>query len=142
MNDPSRLTLDQDPARDENLARLLRAEDGPGPGTGVNWERLHAAVMRGAMMAAAGALAPARDWWDVVVGWGRIAAAASVAAMLAAGLLLWRTGFETAEVTLGDDIAPESVALARVVAADPNDAVLTSLMQTARDDEFTSWGIR
>jgi len=138
MNDPSRPTLVRDPARDENLARLLRAADEPGPD--VDWERLHAAVMRGAK--AARSSVPARDWWDVVVGWGRIAAAASVAAMLAAGLLLWRTGFETAEVGVGDNTAPESVALARVVAAYPDDAVLSSLLQAARDDEFTSWGVQ
>jgi hypothetical protein len=139
MNDRSRLKLDGDPDRDENLARLLRVADAPGPGAGVNWERLHAAVMR-RVRAEARSSAPARDWWDVVGGWGRIAAAASVAAMLAAGLLLWRTGTGTAEFGLGDNAAPESVALARVVAAYPDDAVLTSLMQAARDDEFTSWG--
>jgi hypothetical protein len=142
MNDPSRLMLDGDPPRDESLARLLRAEAGRGPEADVNWERLHAAIMRGARAAATGSAASGRDWWEVVVGWGRIAAAASVAAMLAAGLLLWRTGLESAEVGLADNSAPESVALARVVDAYPNDAVLSSLLQAARDDDFTSWGIQ
>ena len=130
MNDPSRWSLDQDPPRDESLGRLLRAAEGTPPGADVDWERLHAAVMRAA----------ARQWWDVVVQWGRFATAASVAAMLVIGALLWRSGPDPAELTLAADVAPESVALARVVAAYPNDAVLTTLLQTARYDEFTSWG--
>ena len=138
MNDPSRLSLERDPPRDENLARLLRAAEAPGPEVDVNWKQLRAAVMRGVGAGAAGS--PAREWWDVVVGWRRIAAAASVAAMLAAGLLLWQTGSDPAEVVLGDAVAPESVALARVVDAYPDDAVLTSLLQAARDDELASWG--
>jgi hypothetical protein len=139
MNDPSRWSLECDPPRDETLGRLLRSADGTAPGTDVNWEDLRAAIMHGVGAPGAGTSVPGRQWADVVVGWGRIAAAASLAAMLAAGLLVWRTSDGPAELALGDDDAPEAVALARVVAAYPDDAVLTSLLQTARDDELTSW---
>jgi len=129
MNDPAPWSLDRDPPRDESLGRLLRAVEGTPPGAAVDWERLHAAVMRGA----------ARQWWDVVVQWARFAAVASVAAMLVSVMLLWRSGPDPAELTLGADVAPESVALARVVAAYPDDAVLSTLLQTVRNDEFISW---
>jgi hypothetical protein len=138
MNDPSRWSLDQDPPRDESLGRLLRAADGSTPGADVDWEQFRAAVMRGAV-AAWPARGRGREWWEVVVQWRRVAAAASIAATLAAGALVWQAG-GTTEVTLSDDDPPESVALARVVAAYPDDAVLTSLLQAARADELTSWG--
>jgi hypothetical protein len=129
MSDPSSWTPDQDPPRDERLGRLLRQADVQPPGAGIDWERLHAAVMRGARW----------RWWDVVVQWRRVAAAASVAAMLAAGALLWSAGSDSSDVVSQDDAAPESVALAQVVAAYPDDAVFTSMLQNARNDEFTSW---
>jgi hypothetical protein len=74
----------------------------------------------------------------VLVQWRRLAAAASVAAMLAAGALEWRgeSSNQTREIR---DAAPESVALARVVAAYPDDDVLSSLLQTAGNDELASW---
>ena len=136
MNDPSHWSLDQDPPRDEALARLLRAADDPAPGAEVDWERLHAAILR---RAAPGATAP-REWWDVVVQWRRVAAAAGVAA-LAAGVLLWRADSAGSELAL-IDAAPESMALARVVAAYPDEAVLTSMLQANGNDEFTSWGVQ
>lgn len=132
MNDLSRWSPDQDPPRDEALHRLLLAADGPGPGADVDWARLQARVMRGA----------GRAWWDIVVQWRRVAVAASVAAMLAAGALLWGadTGEEEfAELAPIEDVAPESVALARVVADYPDETVLASLLQTARDEELTAW---
>ncbi len=131
MNDPSRWSLDQDPPRDDALARLLRAADHPAPEAEVDWERLHAAILRRA--------AP-REWWDVVVQWRRVAVAAGVAA-LAAGVLLWRAESAGSELALAD-AAPESAALARVVAAYPDEAVLTSLLQADRNDEFTAWGVQ
>jgi hypothetical protein len=139
MNEPSQWSLDQDPPRDAALARLLRAADGS-PGDAVDWERLQQTVMR----RAAGSVGtpPAgspREWWDVLVQWRRVAAAASVAAILAAGTLEWRGESSLPELAVAD-AAPESVALARVVADYPDDDVLTSLLQTARNDELTSWG--
>jgi hypothetical protein len=134
MTDPSRWSFDQDPPRDAALERLLRAADRPAPGAEVDWERMHTAILRGIQSAAP------REWWDVVVQWRRVAVGAGVAA-LAAGMLLWQA--EAADSDLAPaDAAPESVALARVVAAYPDDAVLTSLVQADRDDEFTSWGIQ
>jgi hypothetical protein len=135
MNDPSRWSLDQDPRRDDALGRVLRAADAA-PGAEVDWERLHAAILR---RAGAGATAP-REWWDVVVQWRRMAAAAGIAA-LAAGVLLWRAESTGSELALAD-AAPESMALARVVAAYPDEAVLTSMLQASGNDEFTSWGIQ
>ena len=140
MNDPSRWSLDRDPPRDEALARLLRAADGAGPGADVDWRRLHAAVTRDLGLGSGPRREGGREWWDVVVQWRRVAAAASVAAMLAAGALLWQAGGGQAELTLSEDDPPESVALARVVAAYPDEAVLTSLIETARTDELTTWG--
>jgi hypothetical protein len=143
MNDPARWSHDQDPPRDDALARQLRAGDGAAPGQDVDWERLRVAIMRSALgTAGPAARLPPGDWWDVVVRWRQVAAAASVAAMLAAGALVWRSGWIAEELAIGDDTAPESVALARVVAAYPDDAVLVSFLETARNDEFTSWGAR
>jgi hypothetical protein len=139
MNDPSHWSLGQDPPRDDALARLLRAADGPAADA-VDWERLHAAVMRRATGSAGmPSGVPPRQWWDELVQWRRVAAAASVAAILAAGTLEWRGESSTRELEVAD-AAPESVALARVVADYPDDDVLTSLLQTARNDELTSWG--
>jgi hypothetical protein len=139
MNDPSRWSLDRDPPRDESLGRLLRAAEGSGPGADVDWERLSAALMCQLAPASGPAPETGREWWDVVVEWRRVAAAASVAAMLAAGVLLSRSG-AAGELTLTEDDPPESVALARVVAAYPDDAVLTSLLETTRAGELTAWG--
>jgi hypothetical protein len=139
MNDPSHWSFDQDPPRDDTLARVLRAADSSAGGT-VDWERLHAAIMRAAVASSGAAPGSAqRPWWDVLVQWRRFAAAASVAAMLAAGGLVWRGESGASDPDVGD-AAPESVALARVVAAYPDDDVLTSLLQTARNDDLVSWG--
>jgi hypothetical protein len=137
MNDPSRWSLDQDPPRDDALARLLRAADVPAPGADVDWERLHGAIVRRAGLRPGRPSTP-REWWDVVVQWRRLAVAASVAAMLGAAALLWRADSSSPELTL-TDAAPESAALARVVAAYPDEAVLTSMLEDGRNDEFTSW---
>jgi hypothetical protein len=143
MNDPAYWSHDQDPPRDDALARQLRAADGTVPGQDVDWERLRTAIMRGAARAGGpAARLPPGEWWDVVVRWRQVAAAASVAAMLAAGALVWRSGGGAEEFAVGEDTAPESVALARVVAAYPDDAVLVSFLETAHNDEFTSWGAR
>jgi hypothetical protein len=142
MNDPSHWSLDQDPPRDEPLARLLRAAEGRLPGADVDWERLHTAITGGAASASAPARGSRREWWEVVVQWRRVAAAASVAAMLTAAALLWRADGGPAELTLTEQDPPESVALARVVAAYPDEAVLASLLETARADELTAWGSR
>jgi hypothetical protein len=139
MTDEPRWSLDRDPPRDEALGRLLRSAGGP-PTNDVDWERLHAAILRAARVSAgvAPAVSP-REWWGVLVQWRRMAAAASVAAMLAAGALEWRgeSSMQTLELR---DAAPESVALARVVAAYPDDDVLSSLIQTTGNDELASWG--
>ena len=139
MNGPSHWSFDQDPPRDDTLARVLRAGDRSAGGA-VDWEQLHAAIMRAAAASSGAAPVTAqRPWWDVLVQWRRFAAAASVAAMLAAGGLVWRGESGASDLDVGD-AAPESVALARVVAAYPDDDVLTSLLQTARNDDLASWG--
>lgn len=139
MNDPSHWSLDRDPPRDEALARLLRAADEPAPDVGVQWDRLQAAILRRAGLPADAGSGP-RVWWDVVVQWRRLAVAASVAAILAAAALVWRADSSGSELATAD-AAPESVALARVVAAYPDDAVLTSMLESGRADEFTSWDV-
>ena len=109
----------------------------------MDWERLHAAVMRGVARAGPGGVTGApREWLDVVVRWRQVAAAASVAAILGAGALLWSGGLGSSDADVDDETAPESVALARVVADYPDDAVFTSMIQAARTDEFTGWSDR
>jgi hypothetical protein len=137
MNDPSRWSLDQDPPRDEALARLLRAAEQPAPGSDVDWEGLHGAIRRDAGLRSGASSAP-REWWEVVVQWRGLAVAASVAAMLAAAAMLWRSDSSEADLALTDP-APESAALARVVAAYPDEVVLASMLADSRNDEFTSW---
>ena len=80
-----------------------------------------------------------RNWWEFVAQWGGAAAAASVATMLLSGFLLWQvvSGSSEREVP---GIAPESVAIARVASAYPDETVFSSLVQTAHSDEFTAWG--
>jgi len=132
---PSHWSLDTDPPRDETLAGLLRSADAAGPGA-VDWNGLHARILRAAGMAA-GAPA-AREWWDVVAQWRRVAVAASVAAILAAGTLLWRIGEGETEFSL-NDATPETAALARVVVAYPDEAVFTSMVEDAGTDELAAW---
>ena len=139
MNDTDHWSPDHDPPRDETFTRLLRAADAREADE--RWARLHAAIMRRATGAGRPG-SPERAWWDVVLEWRRVAVAASVAAMLAAGALLWRAGTGGDDLALGAGDAPESVALARVVAAYPDDAVLTSLIQTAGSDELAGWESR
>jgi hypothetical protein len=142
MTDPAHWSLDTDPPRDRALARQLRAAEDAAPLADAEWDRL-----RSAIMTAAGASRPdirgaEREWWDVVAQWRRVAVAASVAAILGAGALVWGSGPAAEELAIGEGTAPESVALARVVADYPDDAVLVSFLDNARADEFTSWGER
>jgi hypothetical protein len=139
MNDSSRWSLDQDPPRDDALARLLAAADQPPPGADVDWDRLRTAIVRRAHLR--GPASASREWWEVVVQWRRLAAAASIAALLAAAALLWQADASEPDLAL-TDAAPESAALARVVASYPDDAVLTSMLEQSRTDEFTSWDPR
>ncbi len=127
---------DQDPPPDEALARLLRAGDAAVPHGAVDWERLCRNVMR----SAAGEEAGVHDWWEVVAQWGRVAMAASLAAMLLSGFLLWRA---MAESPQPEAIAtPESIAVARAVSAYPDETAFASLVRTEHHDEFTTWGTR
>jgi hypothetical protein len=132
MNDEIR--WDQDPPPDEGLARLLRAGD-TAPYLAIDWERLYRHVMRGA----ANSVAP--DWWEFVAQWGRVAVAASLAAMLLSGFLIWRvmSGSPEPELTA---TAPESIAVARAASAYPDETTFASLVRTEHHDEFTTWGIR
>jgi len=126
---------DEDPPRDEALARLLRAGDAAVPYRTVNWARLSTEVMRRARAAV-----PGGDWWECIAGWGRIAVAASVAAILLSGLMLWRISSMPAGEAVGT--APESVAIARVATAYPVETAFASLVRTEHHDEFTTWGVR
>jgi hypothetical protein len=126
---------DQDPPPDESLARVLRA-GGAAPIEAVDWERLCQCVMRGA----ASEPGRARDWWEVVAQWGRVAMAASLAAMLVSGVLLWRAIAASAEPEVA--AAPESIAVARAASAYPDEIAFASLVRTEHHDEFTTWGIR
>lgn len=142
MTDPAHWSLDRDPPRDRALARQLRTAEGAEPAADVDWDRLQSAIMAAAGGSRLGVRGAQREWWDVVVQWRRAAVAASVAAILGAGAMVWRSGPAAEELAIGEGMAPESVALARVVADYPDDAVLVSFLDNARADEFTSWGER
>ncbi len=142
MTDEPRWLLDRDPPRDEALGRLMRLGGAPVPAEAVNWEGLSRGIMRRARDARSSVPGLSPYWWDAVAQWGRLAAVASLAALLAIGILLSQGSPSSAEQEATAGLSPESVAIARVVAAFPDDAVLTSLVQTAHQDEFTSWGTK
>ena len=98
----------------------------------MDWEPLHAAVMRRVAPATRPETGAPREWLDVVVQWRRVAAAASVAAILVSPACLGSGGLGSSDADVDDETAPESVALARVVADYPDDAVFTSMIQAAR----------
>jgi hypothetical protein len=126
---------DRDPLRDEGLARILRAGNAAVPQDTVDWERLCRNVMRGAANSAA------LNWWEFVAQWGRVAVAASLAAMILSGFLLWQMIAGPPEPELAT-AAPESIAVARVASAYPDETTFASLVRTEHHDEFTTWGIR
>jgi hypothetical protein len=130
MSDENR--WDQDPLRDERLARMLRAGE---PDRAVDWEELCREVMRGTTRSTG------LNWWDFVAQWGRVAVAASLVAMVVSGLLLWQvvTGPPEPEMATA---APESIAVARAASAYPDETAFASLVRTEHQDEFTTWGTR
>ncbi|MGH7499975.1 MAG: hypothetical protein ACREL3_14130 [Gemmatimonadales bacterium] len=128
---------DQDPERDEALARILRAGDIAIPHLDSDWDRLRLEIMR----RAAGGGARAGDWWEFIAQWSRVAAAASIAAMLCSFFLLWRA-ISASPVPESLAVAPESVAIARVATAYPDESAFASLVRTEHHDEFTTWGVR
>jgi hypothetical protein len=134
MSDETR--WDQDPPSDELLARLLRAGGAAVPDGVVDWERLCRNVMRSATGKGVGE----SDWWEVVAQWGRVAMAASLAAMLLSGLLLWQAMAGPSEPAA--IATPESIAVARAVSAYPDETAFASLVRTEHHDEFTAWGTR
>jgi hypothetical protein len=126
---------DQDPLRDERLARMLRAGSAGVPDRAVDWEGLCREVMRGATRSAG------LNWLDFVAQWGRVAVAASLVAMIVSGLLFWQviTGSPEPELATA---APESIAVARAASAYPDETTFASLVRTEHQDEFTAWGTR
>jgi hypothetical protein len=133
MNDQTR--WDQDPPHDAGLARLLRTGNADAPYLAVDWEQLCRTVMRRARTSAA------PDWWDFVAQWGRVAVAASIAAMTLSGFLLWQVISVSPETELAAAV-PESIAVARAASAYPDESTFASLVRTEHHDEFTTWGIR
>lgn len=127
---------DQDPSRDDALGRVLREGGAAVPYDAVPWARLQVEVMRQAVGRAA-----APGWWEFVAGWGRIAAAASVAAMLFSAVVYWRA-VPASAVPDAVAAAPESVAIARVATAYPDETAFASLVRAEHHDEFTAWGTR
>lgn len=128
---------DKDPERDDALARMLRAGDTTVPHLHVDWDRLRLEIMR----RAGGPGSRAGDWWEFIAQWGRVAVAASIAAMLFSGFLLWQA-VSASPVPESVAIAPESVAIARVATAYPDEPAFTSLVETEHQDEFTTWSAR
>lgn len=128
---------DKDPERDEALGRILRAGDTAVPHLHVNWDRLRLEIMR----RVGGQGSRPGDWWEFIAQWGRVAVAASVAAMLFSSILLWRA-ISASPVPEAMAIAAESVAIARAATAYPDEPAFASLVETEHHDEFTTWGVR
>jgi hypothetical protein len=134
MNDEIHWNTDRDPPLDEALGRVLRAGGAGIPSDVVDWQRLRGEILRRAMGGGR-----SRDWWEFVAQWGAVAAAASLGAILLSGLLLWQVVTGSGEAARA---APESIAIARVATAYPDETVFSSLVQTEHSDEFTAWGTR
>ena len=131
MSDDFGWSRDSDPPADPALTRLLQAATGD-VAPDVNWERLHARVMEGAVAQ----LRSRREdeWYDIVARWSPMAAAAILAAVLLGGAVIAATSGSIDPAAVESE-APEAIAVARVVASYPEDAVLASLMDDATDDQ-------
>jgi hypothetical protein len=138
MSDEFPWSEDHDPDRDPALSRMLRAGGGEAPLGAVDWERLHAKVMGLAAGQLGARRAGSASWYEIQTRWVPLAAAAVLAAVALVGAML-----ATAPSPLDPELAgtqpPEAVAVARMVAAYPDDAVLASLVGSATGDETTEW---
>ena len=134
MRDDLGWSRDSDPPADPALTRMLQAATGDAA-TGVDWERLHARVME----RAEAQLRSRRqeEWYDVVARWIPMAAAAILAAVLLGGALIATTP-GVIDPTAVESETPEAIAVARVVASYPEDAVLASLMDDATEDQVSN----
>ncbi len=139
MSDDTRWSLDRDPEPDPTLTRMLRAGGGEAPLDTVNWERLQGRVMERAAQKIRSRRPPeAGEWYEVAARWIPAAAAAVFAAVLLSGALVATT---PAAIDPGqsESESPEEIAVARLVAAYPDDAVLASLIGNASADDLTTW---
>jgi hypothetical protein len=135
MSDDVPWSRDHDPSPDPILARMLRAAEGEAPMDPVDWERLHARVMERAAGHMRSTWRP-ESWYEVAARWTPLAAAAVLGAVLLGGALVAST---SGSLDQAESQAPEAIAVARVVAAYPNDAVLASLIDSETGDEVSEW---
>ena len=140
MNDDFSRSQDHDPSPDPTLSRMLRAGGGEAPLDAVDWDRLHARVMRAAAehMRLKERPEPS-EWYEVAARWFPLAAAAVLGAVLLTGALVATTP-GSLDPEQDQNPSPAAVAVARVVAAYPNDAVLASLIGGETGDEVSEWG--
>jgi hypothetical protein len=138
MIDDVRWSQDHDPDPDPALTRMLRAAGGEAPVDAVDWERLHGRVMERAAGPIRRRSPQPGEWYEIAARWIPVAAAAVLVAVLLSGVMVATTpgALDPAET---ENQSPEAMAVARVVAAYPDDAVLASLMGTTTADELAEW---
>jgi hypothetical protein len=124
--------MSADPRRDPDIARMLRAAGDAPILPAEEGERLVAAVMA-AVRAEVARGAPPVSWWEVAARWLPAAAAAGVAAVLLSGAVILAAGRS------GADSAPETAAVAQVLASYPDDSVLATLLAGAAPDDLAPW---
>lgn len=132
---------DRDPEPDPSLARMLRAAGSEAPHDAVDWERLHDNVMGRVTERIRSRRRPeAREWYELAARWMPAAIAAVLGAVLLSGALVATTpaALDPAET---ESQSAEAIAVARLVAAYPDEAVLASLMGDASADELTTWSV-
>ena len=126
--------MSADPGRDPAIARILRAAgDTPSLSAGES-ERLQAAVMAAVRAEVARGIPPA-SWWDVAARWLPAAAAAGLAAALLSGAVILAAARSGMDV----EAAPETAAVAQVLASYPDDSVLATLLAGGRTDDPAAW---
>jgi hypothetical protein len=138
MSDDFPWSQDHDPGPDPILSRMLRAAGGEAPLDAVDWEGLHARVTQAAahqLRSKAGR--DSAEWYDFAARWIPPAAAAVLGAILLGGALVATTPGPL-DPDQAESQSPEAVAVARVVAAYPDDAVLASLIGS-ETDEGSEW---
>lgn len=135
MSDDFGWSRDSDPPPDPALTRLLQAASDDVVAE-VDWERLHATVMgRAAAQLRSGRQ---EEWYEVAARWIPMAAAAILTAVLLSGAIIATTP-GSIDLAEAESDTPEAVAVARVVASYPDDAVLASLMGNATEDQANDW---
>jgi|GEM_PF-3791640 len=126
--------MNADPRRDPAIARILRAAGDTPALSAAESERLQAAVMAAVRAEVARGIPPG-SWWEVAARWLPAAAAAGLAVALLSGAVILAAARSAADA----EPAPETAAVAQVLASYPDDSVLATLLAGGRADELAAW---